>query len=69
MEVNKDEGRKSDVADSEVITEIDVSKIDPEELARTLNIKVEGVKFRHSVSDYSCDPKKKIIYKGFESGF
>ena len=37
------------------------------ELARTLNIKVEGIRFRHSVSDYSCDPKKKIIYKGLTS--
>ena len=40
MEINKDENRKSEVAESEVITEIDVSKINPKELIETVKKKV-----------------------------
>ena len=37
------------------------------ELAKTMNIKIDSIRFRHSISNYSCDPKKKIIYKGLTS--
>ena len=36
-------------------------------LARQLGINMINVKFRHSKGEYSCDPKKKIIYKGLTS--
>lgn len=36
-------------------------------LAKTLEIKIDNIRFRYSISDYSCDPDKKIIYKGLTS--
>ena len=37
------------------------------ELAKTLGIKINSIKFGHSVSEYSCDSKNKVIYKGLAS--
>lgn len=37
------------------------------ELAKTLGIKIDNIRFRYSISDYSCNPDKKIIYKGITS--
>ncbi len=35
--------------------------------ARKVGIRIESVKFRHSVASYSCDAANKVIYKGLSS--
>lgn len=37
------------------------------ELAKQLGIKIVNIQFRYSQANYSCDPKKKKIYKGLAS--
>lgn len=36
-------------------------------LAKQLGIRIEPIKFRHSIGKYSCDAENKVIYKGLSS--
>ena len=40
---------------------------DGTELAKTLNIRIDPIKFRYSIGKYSCNAKQRVIYKGLSS--
>lgn len=35
--------------------------------ARKVGIRIESIRFRHSIGDYSCDAQNRVIYKGLSS--